>query len=42
MIDVEDDGRGLNRDLIVTRAIERGIIESDQNMTDEDVFALIF
>ncbi|MCA9166231.1 MAG: chemotaxis protein CheA [Planctomycetales bacterium] len=42
MIEVEDDGRGLDRSLIVKRAIERGIIESDQNMTDEDVFGLIF
>ncbi|HAS84045.1 MAG TPA: chemotaxis protein CheA [Verrucomicrobia bacterium] len=41
-IDIEDDGRGLNRDAIVAKAIERGLIRSGEGMADSDVFAMIF
>ena len=39
---VEDDGRGLNRDKIVKKAVERGLIADGANMSDEDVYQLIF
>jgi two-component system, chemotaxis family, sensor kinase CheA len=41
-IDIEDDGRGLNREAIVQRGIERGIIQSADGMADQDVYSLIF
>jgi len=41
-IAVEDDGRGLNREKIVTKAIERGLIADGAAMSDEDVYQLIF
>ncbi len=41
-IDISDDGRGLDKEIIVAKAIERGIISSAENMSDEDIFALIF
>ena len=41
-ISVEDDGRGLNRDKIVKKAIERGIIADGATMRDEDIYQLIF
>ena len=41
-IAVEDDGRGLNRDKIVAKAIERGLIADGSTMSDEDVYQLIF
>lgn len=41
VIDVLDDGAGLNRDKILHKAAERGIATSD-NMTDEEVWQLIF
>ncbi len=41
-IAVEDDGRGLNRDKIVAKAIERGLIADGATMSDEDVYQLIF
>lgn len=41
-IDIEDDGRGLNRDAIVAKAVERGIITDDKGLSDQDVYALIF
>ena len=41
-IAIEDDGRGLDREVIVAKAVERGIIDSGAGMSDEEVFGLIF
>jgi len=41
VIDVIDDGRGLNRDKILAKALERGLALPD-NPTDAQVFELIF
>lgn len=41
VIEVGDDGTGLNRDKILARAIERGLIEAGQNLNDQDIFKLI-
>ena len=41
VIEVGDDGAGLNRQKILAKARERGFLVSDQ-MTDQEVFALIF
>jgi len=41
-IDIEDDGRGLNREAIVQRGIERGLIASAEGMSDQDIYSLIF
>ncbi|MET0335192.1 MAG: chemotaxis protein CheW, partial [Rhizobacter sp.] len=41
VIEVRDDGRGLNREKILSKARERGIEVSDQ-MSDADVWLLIF
>jgi two-component system, chemotaxis family, sensor kinase CheA len=42
MIEVSDDGRGLNRQRILNKAIERGIVSPDQELSDAEVNALIF
>lgn len=41
-IQIADDGRGLDRAAIIAKAMEKGLIESGDTMTDQDVFALIF
>lgn len=41
-IDVEDDGRGLDRGKIRKKAEEKGLIGADTQLTDAEVFALIF
>lgn len=41
VIDVKDDGKGLSREKILSKARERGMDVSDQ-MTDADVWQLIF
>jgi two-component system chemotaxis sensor kinase CheA len=42
VIEVGDDGGGLNREKILAKAIERGLIESGRELTDAEVFDLIF
>jgi two-component system chemotaxis sensor kinase CheA len=42
IIEVSDDGRGLDRERILAKARQRGIVESDQGLSDEEVFGLIF
>lgn len=41
LIEVKDDGRGLNRDKLVTKAREKGIDVAD-NITDSEAWQLIF
>ena len=42
-ITVEDDGRGLNRDKIFQKGVEKGLVKSeDREMKDEDIWRLIF
>jgi two-component system chemotaxis sensor kinase CheA len=42
VVELEDDGKGLDRERIVRKAIEKGLIESEKGMSDADVFKLIF
>lgn len=41
VITVEDDGGGLNRDRILAKAIERGLVEAGHHLTDEEVYGLV-
>ena len=41
VVRVTDDGRGLNREAIRNRGVERGLIRSDTRLTDDQVLALI-
>ncbi len=42
VIEVSDDGRGLSRDRILSKAMERGIITDGSGMSDPEVWDLIF
>jgi two-component system chemotaxis sensor kinase CheA len=42
VIEVVDDGRGLNRERILAKAIERGLVQPDQVLTEREVYRLIF
>ena len=42
VIEVCDDGRGLRKDEIFTRAVEAGIIPPDATLTGQQIFSLIF
>lgn len=41
-IEIEDDGKGLDRDVILAKAIERGLVTDGSGLTDSEVFNLIF
>jgi two-component system chemotaxis sensor kinase CheA len=42
LIELRDDGRGLNRDRILAKAIERGLVAPNTVLTDHEVNTLIF
>ncbi|MDQ3231831.1 MAG: ATP-binding protein, partial [Pseudobdellovibrionaceae bacterium] len=42
MITVSDDGRGLNTEKILKKALERGIVRPDANLAPQDIHRLIF
>lgn len=42
IIEVSDDGRGLNREKILKKAREKGLIEGGDHLPDSEVFQLIF
>jgi len=42
VIEVSDDGGGLNREKILRKAIDRGLVKPDQALTDHEVYQLIF
>jgi two-component system, chemotaxis family, sensor kinase CheA len=41
-ITVEDDGRGLNRDKILAKAIKQGLIAENEKLSDDQIWPLIF
>ena len=41
-ITVEDDGRGLNRDKILAKAIKQGLIGENEKLSDDQIWPLIF
>ena len=42
VITVQDDGGGLKRERILAKALERGLVEPGQHLSDADIYALIF
>jgi two-component system chemotaxis sensor kinase CheA len=42
VIEIEDDGKGLDKNRILKKAIDNGVVEPGQELPDEDVFKLVF
>jgi two-component system chemotaxis sensor kinase CheA len=42
VIEVSDDGGGLKKEKILRKAIERGLVQPDANLSDKEIFNLIF
>lgn len=42
VIEVGDDGGGLNKEKILAKAIERGLVKPEQPLTDKEIYNLIF
>ncbi|MDD5215850.1 MAG: chemotaxis protein CheA, partial [Methylococcales bacterium] len=42
VIEVTDDGGGLNKAKILSKAIERGLVDENANLSDKEIYNLIF
>ncbi len=42
VIQIADDGAGLNRERILAKAVEKGIVKPGESLPDKDIFGLIF
>ncbi len=42
VIEVRDDGKGLNKEVLKSKAIEKGLIEEDAVLSDKQIYELIF
>jgi two-component system chemotaxis sensor kinase CheA len=42
VIEVGDDGAGLNKERIRAKAVERGLVDANANLSDQEIFNLIF
>ena len=42
VIQIKDDGAGLNKERILAKAIEKGIVKPGETLPDKEIFALIF
>jgi two-component system, chemotaxis family, sensor kinase CheA len=42
VIEIADDGRGLHRDKILAKAVQKGLIEPNAHLSEQEIFNLIF
>lgn len=42
VIEIQDDGKGLDKERILQKAIDNGVVEPGQELSDEEIFKLIF
>jgi len=42
VIQIEDDGRGLNPEKLLAKAVERGLVQPNENLTRAEIYDLIF
>ncbi|HDZ69042.1 MAG TPA: chemotaxis protein CheA, partial [Phycisphaerales bacterium] len=42
VIEIEDDGKGLDKEHILKKAVDNGIVEAGQELSDEEIFKLVF
>jgi two-component system chemotaxis sensor kinase CheA len=42
VIEIEDDGKGIDKDKILQKGIEKGLVDPDRQLTESEIFSLIF
>ena len=42
LIEITDDGAGIDREVIRKKAVDKGLISADMELTDKEIFSLIF
>ena len=41
VIEIQDDGKGLDRDVLIAKGVEKGLVSPDESLTEQQAFALI-
>lgn len=42
VLQIQDDGRGINKEVILKKAIEKGLVDPDKKLSDSEIYGLIF
>ena len=42
VIQIQDDGKGLDREKLIAKGIEKGLVQPGEELTDEQAYALVF
>jgi len=42
VIEIEDDGRGINKEKVLEKAVSKGLVGPDEKLTDNEIYHLIF
>jgi two-component system chemotaxis sensor kinase CheA len=42
IVEIDDDGKGLSRDVILAKAKERGLVTDEASLSDREIFKMIF
>lgn len=42
VIKIKDDGRGINKDVILRKAIEKGLVDPEKKLNEKEIYNLIF
>ncbi|MBW2631883.1 MAG: chemotaxis protein CheA [Deltaproteobacteria bacterium] len=42
VIEISDDGKGLDKDRILKKAVDNGVVDSSDSLSDQDIYRLIF
>ena len=42
VIEIKDDGRGINKDKILKKAIEKGLVDPEKKLSEKEIYSLIF
>jgi len=42
VIEIEDDGKGIDKEKVYSKAVEKGLVDPDAKLTDSEIFSLIF
>lgn len=42
VLEIRDDGRGLNREVILAKAVEKGLAGAERELTDNEIYKMIF
>ena len=42
VIEISDNGRGLNKEKILDKAVKNGVVDPKENLSDQEIYRLIF